>query len=224
MALSDGNTPGQRNKIVLLGEQSAGKTSIVTRFVYDHFIPAYAATIGIDFLSKTVTANGKTMRLQLWDTAGQERFRSLMPSYIRDSSAAIVVYDITNRDSFTRTKQWVQEIKDMRGDKAVIVIVGNKTDLLDKRKVSYEEGESHAKEMNCLFRETSAKNGDNVHELFNLVAVKLLKTTEPEPVSDKLVDIDLKPSVPSEDVTCTGRTKAGLSTSFASITKMCPKE
>ncbi|XP_951915.1 small GTP-binding protein, Rab family, putative [Theileria annulata] len=219
MTNSDGMTSvsNQRNKIVLLGEQSAGKTSIVTRFVYDHYIPAYAATIGIDFLSKVVTVNQKTMRLQLWDTAGQERFRSLMPSYIRDSSSAIVVYDITNRESFDRTRQWIKDIKDMRGDKAVIVVVGNKTDLLDKRTVSFEEGQSLANEMNCFFRETSAKNGDNVQELFTLVATELLKTIEPEPVSDKLVDIDLKPSAPSESTSCAGRSAA----SFTSLSKVC---
>ncbi|WFD49546.1 Ras- protein Rab-6B [Malassezia furfur] len=90
-------------KLVFLGEQSVGKTSLITRFMYDTFDANYQATIGIDFLSKTMYLDDRTVRLQLWDTAGQERFRSLIPSYIRDSSVAIVVYDVTNRDSFKAT-------------------------------------------------------------------------------------------------------------------------
>ncbi|CDR97153.1 Ras family protein, putative [Babesia bigemina] len=212
-----GSVSSQRIKIVLLGEQNTGKTSIVTRFVYDHFVPAYAATIGIDFLSKVVTVNGKTMRLQLWDTAGQERFRTLMPSYIRDSSAAIVVYDITSRESFDKVGDWIKDIKELRGDKAVIVLVGNKTDLLDKRKVSYDEGEEQAKKFGCLFCETSAKNGDNINDLFNPIATELLKNMEPVPVNDKLVDIDLKASNEEAPNNCADRTK----NTYLTITKRC---
>ncbi|KAK1933038.1 Ras family protein [Babesia divergens] len=217
MGVAGGSVSSQRIKIVLLGEQSTGKTSIVTRFVYDHFVPAYAATIGIDFLSKVVTVNGKTMRLQLWDTAGQERFRTLMPSYIRDSSAAIVVYDITSRESFEKVKDWIKDIKELRGDKAIIVIVGNKTDLLDKRKVSYDEGEEEAKKLECLFCETSAKNGDNINDLFNTVATELLKNLEPVTVNDKLVDIDLKASNNEAPNNCSDRTK----NTYLTMTKSC---
>ncbi|KAK1444776.1 hypothetical protein BgAZ_106820 [Babesia gibsoni] len=217
VSVSGGSVSSQRIKIVLLGEQSTGKTSIVTRFVYDHFVQQYAATIGIDFLSKVVTVNGKTMRLQLWDTAGQERFRTLMPSYIRDSSAAIVVYDITNRESFERVKEWVKDIKELRGDKAIIVIVGNKTDLLDKRKVSYDEGEEEAGKLECLFCETSAKNGDNINDLFNTMATELLKNLEPVPVNDKLVDIDLKGSSNDTPSNCSDRTK----NTYLTVTKAC---
>ena len=92
-------TTGQvtKYKLVFLGDQSVGKTSIVTRFMYDTFDSSYQATIGIDFLSKTMYLEDRTVRLQLWDTAGQERFRSLIPSYIRDSSVAVIVYDITSK-------------------------------------------------------------------------------------------------------------------------------
>ena len=91
----------EKYKLVFLGDQNVGKTSIITRFMYDSFDTAYQATIGIDFLSKTMYLEDRTVRLQLWDTAGQERFRSLIPSYIRDSSVAVVVYDITDRASFS---------------------------------------------------------------------------------------------------------------------------
>merc|ERR1719335_135532 len=123
-------------KLVFLGEQAVGKTSIITRFMYDTFDNTYQATIGIDFLSKTMYLEDRTVRLQLWDTAGQERFRSLIPSYIRDSSVAVVVYDVTNRASFANTVRWVKDVRSERANDVVIVLVGNKTDLTDRRQVS----------------------------------------------------------------------------------------
>jgi Ras-related protein Rab-6A len=113
----------------------------------------------------------RTVRLQLWDTAGQERFRSLIPSYIRDSSVAVVVYDITNRKSFEQTSKWIDDVRTERGSDVIIMLVGNKTDLADKRQVSIDEGESKAKELNVMFIETSAKAGFNVKALFRRVAV-----------------------------------------------------
>ena len=105
--------------------------------MYDKFDATYQATIGIDFLSKTVHLDdSKGVRLQLWDTAGQERFRSLIPSYIRDSSVAVIVYDVANRQSFLNVAKWIDEVKQERGENVVIAIVGNKTDLAAQRKVS----------------------------------------------------------------------------------------
>lgn len=94
------------------GDQSVGKTSIITRFMYDKFDSTYQATIGIDFLSKTMYLDDRVVRLQLWDTAGQERFRSLIPSYIRDSSVAVIVFDVTSRDSFENTGRWIEEVRE----------------------------------------------------------------------------------------------------------------
>ncbi|KAJ7425638.1 Ras-related protein Rab-6A [Willisornis vidua] len=141
-----------------------GKTSLITRFMYDSFDNTYQATIGIDFLSKTMYLEDRTIRLQLWDTAGQERFRSLIPSYIRDSAAAVVVYDITNVNSFQQTTKWIDDVRTERGSDVIIMLVGNKTDLADKRQVSIEEGERKAKELNVMFIETSAKAGYNVKQ------------------------------------------------------------
>jgi Ras-related protein Rab-6A len=138
--------------------------------MYDQFDTTYQATIGIDFLSKTMYLEDRTMRLQLWDTAGQERFRSLIPSYIRDSSVAIIVYDITNRQSFLDTTRWLDDVRTERGNDVIIMLVGNKTDLADIRQVSIEEGESKAREFNVLFIETSAKVGYNIKSLFTKVA------------------------------------------------------
>lgn len=115
----------------------------------------------------------RTVRLQLWDTAGQERFRSLIPSYIRDSSVAVVVYDITNRTSFMNTSKWVDDVRGERGNDVIIVLVGNKTDLNDKRQVTTEEGEKKAREFKVMFIETSAKAGHNVKPLFKKIAQAL---------------------------------------------------
>uniref|UniRef100_A0A8C4IJ00 Ras-related protein Rab-6A n=1 Tax=Dicentrarchus labrax TaxID=13489 RepID=A0A8C4IJ00_DICLA len=164
-AAGDFGNPLRKFKLVFLGEQSVGKTSLITRFMYDSFDNTYQATIGIDFLSKTMYLEDRTIRLQLWDTAGQERFRSLIPSYIRDSAAAVVVYDITNVNSFQQTTKWIDDVRTERGSDVIIMLVGNKTDLADKRQVSIEEGERKAKELNVMFIETSAKAGYNVKQV-----------------------------------------------------------
>lgn len=155
------------------------------RFIFFFFI-LFQATIGIDFLSKTMYLEDRTVRLQLWDTAGQERFRSLIPSYIRDSTVAVVVYDITSKffvdfghrldssmslyifidaNSFHQTSKWIDDVRTERGSDVIIMLVGNKTDLSDKRQVSTEEGERKAKELNVMFIETSAKAGYNVKQV-----------------------------------------------------------
>lgn len=115
----------------------------------------------------------RTVRLQLWDTAGQERFRSLIPSYIRDSSVAVVVYDISSLKSFQNTRKWVDDVRGERGADVIIVLVGNKTDLGDKREVTQQMGEEEAKRCGALFVETSAKVGANVKALFRRIAQAL---------------------------------------------------
>ncbi|KAG7516705.1 ras-related protein Rab-6A isoform X2 [Solea senegalensis] len=189
----DFGNPLRKFKLVFLGEQSVGKTSLITRFMYDSFDNTYQATIGIDFLSKTMYLEDRTIRLQLWDTAGQERFRSLIPSYIRDSAAAVVVYDITNVNSFQQTTKWIDDVRTERGSDVIIMLVGNKTDLADKRQITTEEGEQRAKEMNVLFIETSAKTGYNVKQLFRRVAAALpgMDTTQDKGRED-MIDIKLE--------------------------------
>jgi Ras-related protein Rab-6A len=111
----------------------------------------------------------RTIRLQLWDTAGQERFRSLIPSYIRDSTVAVVVYDITNSNSFQQVNKWIEDVRAERGNDVIIMLVGNKTDLQDKRQVTMEEGERKAQELGVMFIETSAKAGYNVKQVLLLL-------------------------------------------------------
>lgn len=175
-----------------------GKTSIISRFMYDKFDNSYQATIGIDFLSKTMYLEDRTVRLQLWDTAGQERFRSLIPSYIRDSSVAVVVYDVSSRASFLNTSKWIDEVRTERGGDVIIALVGNKTDLVDRREVSVEEGDQRAREAGVMFVETSAKAGFNIKALFRKIAAALpgmdtasAKAASAARVEDQLVDVKL---------------------------------
>ncbi|KAM6990232.1 ras-related protein Rab-6B-like isoform 1-T1 [Tautogolabrus adspersus] len=190
-----------------LEKQSLGKTSLITRFMYDSFDNTYQATIGIDFLSKTMYLEDRTVRLQLWDTAGQERFRSLIPSYIRDSTVAVVVYDITNVNSFQQTCKWIDDVRTERGSDVIIMLVGNKTDLEEKRQIMIEEGEQRAKELNVMFIETSAKTGCNVKQLFRRVAAALpgmesLDDANPEGMIDIKLDKPAEPTVPEGGCSC----------------------
>jgi Ras-related protein Rab-6A len=165
--------PRSKYKLVFLGDEAVGKTSIITRFMYDSFDTTYKVTIGIDFVSKTMHLEDRIVRLQLWDTAGQERFRSLIPSYIRDSSVAIICFDITNRASFLNTEQWIDDVRSERGNDVVIMLIGNKTDEAERRQVSAEEGAAKAKDYGVMFMETSAKAGFNVKALFRKLALAL---------------------------------------------------
>ncbi|MCI4379935.1 hypothetical protein PDJAM_G00230820 [Pangasius djambal] len=227
--------PLRKFKLVFLGEQSVGKTSLITRFMYDSFDNTYQATIGIDFLSKTMYLEDRTIRLQLWDTAGQERFRSLIPSYIRDSAAAVVVrlqlwdtagqerfrslipsyirdstiavvvYDITNLNSFQQTSKWIDDVRTERGSDVIIMLVGNKTDLADKRQVSVEAAEKKARELNVMYIETSAKAGYNVKQLFRRVAAALPgMDSAPEKSKEDMIDIKLEksPELPVTESSC----------------------
>ncbi|XP_042680971.1 ras-related protein Rab-41 isoform X2 [Centrocercus urophasianus] len=183
---------------------TVGKTSLITRFMYDSFDNTYQATIGIDFLSKTMYLEDRTIRLQLWDTAGQERFRSLIPSYIRDSAVAVIVFDITNLNSFQQTSKWIDDVRTERGSDVIIMLVGNKTDLADKRQVSIEEGERKARELNMMYIETSAKAGYNVKQLFRRVAAALPgMDSTPEKSKEDMIDIKLE-KPPEQPVTESG--------------------
>ncbi|KAM3133389.1 hypothetical protein pb186bvf_014550 [Paramecium bursaria] len=170
--------PMQKYKIVFLGDQSVGKTSIINRFIFDNFTGNEQPTVGIDFISKTLQVDNKSVRLQLWDTAGQERFRSLIPSYIRDSQAAIICYDITNEKSFSNLQRWIEDVKEERGDEVLIYILGNKTDLEAERQVPTQTGEGKAKELGAQFQEVSAKNGVNIADFFKKLSYDLQGNTE----------------------------------------------
>ena len=126
---SQANAGKYKYKIVFLGNQNVGKTSIIHRFIYETFEDNYQATIGIDFMSQKMFVEDKVIILNLWDTAGQERFKSLIPSYIKDSAVAIVCYDVTNAESFQSVEKWIEDARAIREDDVLLILVGNKADM-----------------------------------------------------------------------------------------------
>jgi len=175
MSVSSANGKVCQFKLLLLGETAVGKSSLVLRFVRDEFHEYQESTIGAAFLTQAVNLSDYTVKFEIWDTAGQERYASLAPMYYRGAQAAIVVYDITNRDTFNRAKQWVKELQRQGNTSLVIALAGNKSDLAVKRKVESEEASAYAEENAILFMETSAKSSTNVSDLFVALAKKLPK-------------------------------------------------
>jgi len=160
------NTETPKYKLIFLGDQNVGKSCILNRFLNDTFIEDYQATIGLDFQSKSVQIDNQDINLLLYDTAGQEKFRSLIPMYTRDANIILLVYDISNRESFTHLPDWVKDLTNVNLDEVIFVIIGNKIDLNDEREVTLEEGKKFAEERDFLFQEISAKTGDGFSELF----------------------------------------------------------
>ncbi|KAF0987394.1 hypothetical protein HZS_2521, partial [Henneguya salminicola] len=172
MSVNQSKKPGNVSaayKLVLLGDSAVGKSSLVLRFVKDQFSEYQESTIGAAFLAQTVVLEDSVVRFEIWDTAGQERYHSLAPMYYRGSHAALVVYDITNMESFTRAKNWISELQRQAPPNIVICLVGNKLDLQSKREVATELSEAFATENHLLFCETSAKTATGVQKLFATV-------------------------------------------------------
>uniref|UniRef100_UPI00358EFF2B ras-related protein Rab5-like isoform X3 n=1 Tax=Myxine glutinosa TaxID=7769 RepID=UPI00358EFF2B len=155
-----------RLRLVLLGDTVVGKSSLALRFVQDKFVESLKNMPGAAFLTKDICLGRSLIRYEIWDTVGQERFNSLAPIYYRNAQAAIIAYDISNKESFDRAKRWLRELLEQRWPDMVMALVGNKTDLDNRRAVSNEEAGEYAREQNILFMEVSAKTGANVQEIF----------------------------------------------------------
>ncbi|KAL9975225.1 hypothetical protein ACROYT_G012358 [Oculina patagonica] len=162
-------------KLVILGGELVGKSSFVLRFVKGRFYEYQEATVGAAFLTMKLCLDDTTVKFEIWDTAGKELYSSLAPMYFKDARAAIVVYDITDHDTFGRAKTWVKELQRQASPNIVKVLAGNKADLSSKRMVEYEDAQSYAEENGLLFMETSAKTGMNVNEIFLAVGKKVLR-------------------------------------------------
>ena len=156
-------------KIVIIGDQHVGKTSILSKYKYETIEENYAPTIGIDFLTKNVFLEDKTIRLIMWDTAGQERFKSLIPSYLKNANSIILTFDITSKNSFNSLNKWLEDIKNNVQDSVFIVLCGNKIDLNNKRQVNYEDAQKFAKDNDLIYIETSAITGDGIKKLFDVI-------------------------------------------------------
>ena len=163
-------------KILLLGDSSVGKTCFLMRYTDNTFQEIHMSTIGLDYKLKNVQLeDGKFVKIQIWDTAGQDRFRSITKNYYKGAHGIILLYDITDRKSYDNVKTWVEQIREEVSEKVSIILVGNKIDDVEGRKVKTEEGEKLAKEIGLSFFECSAKTGENIDLIFNELVKKTVE-------------------------------------------------
>ena len=153
-------------KYIIIGDSAVGKSNLLLQYTYGEFIEEYRNTIGVEFGAKNIDIDNKSYRIQIWDTAGQECFKSITRAYYKNSVCAIVVYDITCLDSFNNVSSWIEDCKNYSPKNVYIVLVGNKSDLEDRRQIPTEKGQEIADKYGIAFFETSAKTGDNVVKIF----------------------------------------------------------
>ena len=188
-------------KLVVLGETSVGKTSIVSTLTNKTFTEFQESTIGAAFLTKKVQRDKYTINFEIWDTAGQERYHSLAPMYYRGARCALVVYDITNNNSFEKAKEWVKELHYAGIENLSIALVGNKLDKAGSRIVDYNTAKQYAEDNELLFMETSAKSNTNISELFYNVADKI-PLEELENMNDKRNNFSVENTVVTKKRCC----------------------
>nr|CCA15039.1 Rab1 family GTPase putative [Albugo laibachii Nc14] len=165
-------------KLVLIGDSGVGKSCLLLRFADDAFTESYITTIGVDFRFRTVRIDKKTIKLQIWDTAGQERFRTITSAYYRGADGIIMVYDVTNQESFDHVNDWLNEVNRYASEGTCKLLVGNKSDITESRAVTYETAKAFADSLSIPFLETSAKNAQNVEEAFLTMASELITIRE----------------------------------------------
>jgi len=172
-------------KLLIIGNSSVGKTSFLFRYADDSFTSAFVSTVGIDFKVKTVIRNDKRVKLQIWDTAGQERYRTITTAYYRGAMGFILMYDITNEESFNSVQDWSTQIKTYSWDNAQVTLAGNKCDMEEERVVSTEKGKQLAEQLGFEFFETSAKDNINVKQVFerlvDLICEKMSESLDNDP-------------------------------------------
>ena len=162
-------------KYIIIGDAAVGKSNLLLRYAHGQFKDEYQLTIGVEFGAKNIKINDKVFRIQIWDTAGQENFRSITRAYYKNSCCALVVYDISSRETFEHITNWIEDCKNQSPKTIFMCLVGNKCDLNEKRQVSIEEGRDLADKNNIMFFETSAKDGINVDEIFLNTANEISK-------------------------------------------------
>ena len=170
----------EKIKIMIIGETRVGKTSLISKYCNNEFSGGqYLSTIGIDFQIKILNINSKKIRLQIWDTAGEERFRNIAKNYFQSSDGFLVVYDITNKESFDTLDYWIEEIKSNSQALSKMILIGNKCDKEEERKIKKDDGKDYAKKKQIKFFEVSAKDGTNVNDVFEMLVKDILKSYSP---------------------------------------------
>ena len=162
-------------KVLLLGNSDVGKSSLLLRFVDSVWNDAFVPTIGVDFKVKTLEINNKRVKMQIWDTAGEERFRTVVSTYFRGAHGILLLYDVTNKDSFKNLENWLIEIEKNSSEKVLKILLGNKCDLSDDREISQEDGKAFAVRNGMEFMETSAKMNTNVNEAFETLGKLMIE-------------------------------------------------
>jgi Ras-related protein Rab-8A len=167
----------QEIKLLTIGDSGVGKSSLLLRWANADTsqVKSSMPTVGIDFKFKNITVDGNRVKVQVWDTAGQERFRTLTSTYYRKAQGVLLVYDVTSRDSFNNVRNWMHQVTINADVNISVYLVGNKLDVVEKRQVSFEEGEALAKEFKTDFKEVSAWSGQNVNESFLALSVKVIE-------------------------------------------------
>ena len=160
-------------KYIIIGDMGVGKSCLMQRFTEQRFKQDLPHTIGVEFGTMIVDINSELVKLQIWDTAGQERFRSVTRGYYRGAAGALLVFDVTRRQTFAHIGSWLTDARANTNPHTVMILIGNKSDLNEQREVSFEEASRFAEENNLLFLECSAKNGDNVEQAFLSTARKI---------------------------------------------------
>ena len=173
-------------KVLLLGNSDVGKSSLLLRFVDSIWNDSFVPTIGVDFKVKTVEIGDKKVKMQIWDTAGQERFRNVVSTYFRGSNGILLIYDITNKESFKNLESWLIEIEKSASENVLKILIGNKCDLESERGITKEEGQAFANRNGMQFIETSAKMDTNVSEAFLTLGKLMIEfNSAPKPFPQK---------------------------------------
>jgi len=183
-------------KVILIGDSGVGKTNIMSKFLKNQFLENSKATVGVEFGSKLFIHENHKIKAQIWDTAGQEKYKAITGAYYKGSKGALVIYDITRKDTFSNIDKWVNDLKTTGDPKITIIIIGNKNDLADRRQVTKEEGEERAKSFGCAFLETSAFSGDNIDKAFDIMVKEIYEKFS----SDTGGDEQLSPGEKVEDI------------------------